>query len=285
MWQQLQSTPTAIYFALAILGLCVGSFIRMVAHRLPIIMLNRDRASARSLLHLPEQRCERTFNLASPRSHCPQCGRAIAHRDNIPILSYLLLQGRCRHCNLEIGLSYPMTEIVAAGITLAPTLTLGLGPEALLLTALGWLCLTMALIDLEQLLLPDGLVFTALWLGLLANMWGLFASLEDAILGVVAGYLVLWGMNQAFLLVRGRAGMGQGDFKLCAALGAWLGWQYLPTVLLSAALCGLVFALPRLALRRSHFGQPIPFGPWLALSGWCLLLWKEQFLTLLYFRP
>ena len=278
----LLSLGWALPILLAILFLAIGSFLNVVVHRLPI-MLERDwRAHARELLEMPPEpsESESRFNLAVPRSQCPQCEHPIELWHNIPILSWLILRGRCSHCSWRIPLRYPLVEAV--------TVLAGLG----VLQVFGYEWLTVALlfytlslialgcIDMETQLLPDEITIPLLWGGVLTALVFGHVSPADSIVGAVVGYTALWIVYWAFKLLTGREGMGHGDFKLLAALGAWLGWQALPAVVLLASIAGLLYAAVALARRAIKRDQPIPFGPFLAASGWVTLMFREQLIAI-----
>ena len=271
----------AIPILLAAVFLAIGSFLNVVVHRLPI-MLERDwRKHARELLEMaPDATPQSRFNLAVPRSRCPQCGHAIALRHNVPILSWVILRARCAYCGWRIPARYPLVEAV--------TVVTGL----CVLHAFGYEWLTVALIvytsslialgciDLETQLLPDEITVPLLWGGLLTALAFGHVSPADSIVGAVVGYLALWIVYRGFKLLTGREGMGHGDFKLLAALGAWLGWQALPAVVLIASLTGLLYAAIAILKRSIRRDQPIPFGPFLAAAGWVTLIFREQLIAI-----
>ena len=278
----LLSLGWAIPILLAILFLAIGSFLNVVIHRLPI-MLERDwQTHARELLDMaPESSgSEEPFNLAVPRSQCPQCKRAIKLRHNIPVASWLILRARCPYCSSRIPIRYPLVEatMVLAGLCV--------------LHAFGYQWLTVALlfytsslialgcIDMETQLLPDEITIPLLWGGLLTALFFGHISPADSIIGAVVGYTVLWLVYWAFKLLTGREGMGHGDFKLLAALGAWLGWQALPAVVLIASITGLLYAAIALVKGAIRRDQPIPFGPFLAAAGWVTLMFREQLIAI-----
>jgi len=268
-----------LYLAIFVLGLCVGSFLNVVIHRLPLMIARRQTHKAPSLKTDPSSpRPQERFNLAIPGSHCIHCGNKIRLLDNIPIMSYLLLGGRCRECHARISPRYPIVEFLTAMLSTIPVIVHGPEWKSMWIVMATWLLLLIAFIDLERMLIFDFLVFTLLWMGLLLNSQGVFCAPEDAIIGAAAGYLFLWVLNSVFRSITDRSGMGHGDFKLLSALGAWLGWQALPVVVFIAATTGLVFGLVQIFRKRLKFGQPIPFGPWLALSGWYFLVDNDSFI-------
>lgn len=267
-----------LYLSLVFLfSLMVGSFLNVVIHRLPI-MLERDwQAEYRNYFDEgAESPPTDRYNLMVPRSTCPHCGHAITAIENIPLLSWLWLRGRCRNCRAPISARYPLVELLTAllSVAVAATLTPGWGTLAALV--LTWVLVALTFIDLDKMLLPDQLTLPLLWGGLLFNLLGGFVPLADAVIGAMAGYLVLWALYWAFKLLTGKEGMGYGDFKLLAALGAWLGWQALPIVLLLSSLVGAAIGIGLILLRNHHQGKPIPFGPYLAIAGWIALLWGDS---------
>jgi len=270
-----EHTPMQIISAL-LLGMIVGSFLNVVVYRLPKMLLRDWQQQAREVLGLPATRPEATFNLMLPRSRCPHCGHVIRSWENIPVISYLLLGGKCANCKTSISLRYPLVELFAGLISALVVWHFGLTPQAAAMLLLGWGLLAMSLIDADHQLLPDALVLPLLWLGLLVNSQGLFAPLVDALWGAALGYLSLWSIYWLFKLITGKEGMGYGDFKLLAMLGAWGGWQVLPLTVLLSSLTGAVLGIIWLRLRRQDSNSTLPFGPYLALAGWLALLFGEQ---------
>ncbi len=258
----------------ALLGLVTGSFLNVVIHRLPR-MLERDwRQQCRELDGAgAEDAPAPRYDLVQPASHCPACGHAIAARDNIPVLSFLLLRGKCRHCSAAISLRYPAIELLTAVLTVLVAWRFGVSWQAAAAIPLTWALVALTFIDLDRQLLPDAITLPLLWAGLLVNLGGLFADLPSAVAGAVAGYLVLWLVYHAFRLLTGKEGMGYGDFKLLAAFGAWLGWQLLPLVVLLSSLVGALTGIVLMLFAGHRRGTPIPFGPFLAAAGWIALLW------------
>ncbi len=267
----------ALAFVLVCLafGLLVGSFLNVVIYRLPRMMNNEWQAQAREILQLPAQPQE-TFNLFLPNSCCPHCGHEIRPWENIPLLSWLLLRGRCAGCAKPISRRYPLIELASGLLSAYVAWHFGVGWDCAAMLLLTWGLLAMSMIDVDHQLLPDSLVLPLLWLGLACNAFGLFGSLEDAVWGAMAGYLSLWSVYWAFKLLTGKEGMGHGDFKLLAMLGAWGGWQVLPLTILLSSVVGAVIGIVSLRLRNAETSTPIPFGPYLAIAGWIALLWGEQ---------
>ena len=272
----LASHPLAFVLCALLLGLLIGSFLNVVVHRLPV-MLQRDwQVQAREILALPSAPPAAPFNLMVPHSHCPQCGHTIRPWENIPLLSWLALRGRCAGCQKAISARYPLVELASGLLSAFVAWHFGYGWPCAAMLLLTWGLLAMSLIDADHQLLPDALVLPLLWLGLIVNHFGLFASLEDALWGAVAGYLSLWSVYWLFKLLTGKEGMGYGDFKLLAMLGAWGGWQILPLTILLSSLVGAILGVILLRLRNAAGGTPIPFGPYLAIAGWIALLWGDQ---------
>ena len=266
-------------------SLAVGSFLNVVAHRLPIMLERRWRADARALLDLDAVAEGEPFNLWRPRSACPACGEPIPWRRNVPLVSWALLRGRCGDCGVPIPLRYPLVEVLTAAASLSVVHAWGWQWLTLALLFFSWSLIALAVIDIETHLLPDQITLPLLWGGLLtAAGFGQVTPVE-AIGGAVAGYLTLWGLYWAFKGLTGKEGMGHGDFKLFAALGAWLGIAALPAVALLASLGGLFYALALIAFKAMRREDPIPFGPFLAAAGWATLLFKEELIALYSLAP
>lgn len=275
----LEFAPTWALPLAALFGLLIGSFLNVVIHRLPRMMQMEWEREARDLLDQPEETQPARYDLWSPRSQCPQCDRPIRAYENIPVLSFLLLRGHCPGCGGRISWQYPAVELLTAALFALTILHFGAGAAGLAALGLTAVLIAAAGIDARTTLLPDQLTLPLLWLGLVANYFGLFTDLESAVLGAIGGYLSLWLVYHAFRLTTGKEGMGYGDFKLLAALGAWLGWQALPMVLLLASLVGAIVGITLILLRGRDRNIPIPFGPYLAAAGWLVLLWGDQLIT------
>ncbi|MCZ6709036.1 MAG: A24 family peptidase [Gammaproteobacteria bacterium] len=268
-------------FITAWLSLSVGSFLNVVIYRLPVMLERQWQAQAREILE-PEQTAEQTepFNLMVPRSRCPDCSHLITAWQNIPVFSWLFLKGRCSSCGTRISLRYPGIELLTLICSVIVIIGLGftwLGFAALLYT---WALIALTFIDYDTQLLPDQITLPLVWLGLLTNLLGGITDLGSGVLGATMGYLSLWGVYWAFKLITGKEGMGYGDFKLFAAIGAWLGWQILPATILIASAVGLLYALLTTLMGKRERSQPIPFGPFLAVAGWVSLIARDTVLAL-----
>jgi len=272
----LASHVLAFVLCALLLGLLIGSFLNVVVYRLPKMMQRDWRGQAHEILQLPAEAQAATFNLVLPNSSCPHCSHEIKPWENIPVISYLFLRGKCSSCKAPISLRYPLVELTCGLLSAYIAWHFGFTWQACGMLLLTWGLLAMSLIDADHQLLPDSLVLPLLWLGLIANSFALFTDLEDALWGAIAGYLSLWSVYWLFKLVTGKEGMGYGDFKLLAMLGAWGGWQVLPLTILLSSLVGAVLGLLMLRLRNAETSTPIPFGPYLAIAGWIALLWGEQ---------
>ncbi|WP_407292125.1 prepilin peptidase [Stutzerimonas zhaodongensis] len=271
----LASTPLAFVLCALVLGLLVGSFLNVVIHRMPIMMQRDWRAQAREFLELPAEQTV-PFNLVLPHSHCPHCDHQIRAWENIPLVSWLVLRGKCASCRAPISKRYPFIELLCGVLSGYVALHFGFSWQAGVMLVLTWGLLAMSMIDVDHQLLPDSIVLPLLWLGLIINVSGLFAPLPDAVWGAVAGYLSLWMVYWLFKLVTGKEGMGYGDFKLLAMLGAWGGWQVLPLTILLSSVVGAVLGTVMLRMQKADSGTTIPFGPYLAIAGWIALLWGDQ---------
>ncbi|MDX9767197.1 MAG: A24 family peptidase [Ectothiorhodospiraceae bacterium] len=271
--------PWFFYLATGLLALLIGSFLNVVIHRLPIMMERHWRTDCRELLGVAapaDETADTPYNLVVPRSACPGCGHRISALENIPILSYLVLRGRCAGCGTRIPLQYPLVELTTAVLSLLVLWRFGPGWQMAAACLLTWALIALAVIDLRTQLLPDGITLPFLWLGLLLNLGGLFTDLQSAVLGAAAGYLALWLVYQGFRLLTGKEGMGFGDFKLLGMLGAWMGWQALPVIILLSSFVGALVGVSLILFRRHDRNIPIPFGPYLAAAGWIALLWGDS---------
>jgi len=263
-------------------GLAVGSFLNVVIHRLPKMMEAEWRAQCADLegRQLDEKG---VYNLWTPRSHCPACSAPVRAIDNIPVVSYLALRGKCAACGARISSRYPTVETVTAVLSAAIAWRFGWGAAGLLALLFTWMLIALTFIDADTTLLPDGITLPLLWLGLLANAWNVFVPLHDAVLGAAAGYLILWSIYWLFKLTTGKEGMGYGDFKLLAALGAWLGWKMLLPIILLSSVVGAVIGIVLILLARRGREIPIPFGPYLAAAGLISLVYGDALARFLPF--
>lgn len=267
-----------------LLGLIVGSFLNVVIHRLPK-MMEADFRQECALLDQAddaEPPSRPVYNLFLPRSACPCCGQQIAAYDNIPVLSWLLLRGRCRHCKTPISVRYPLIELLTGLVTAGLAAQFGFSLATLGAIVFAWYLIALFWIDADTYLLPDSLTLPLLWLGLLFNLDGTFTSLPSAVIGAIAGYLSLWSVYWIFKLVTGKEGMGHGDFKLLAAIGAWFGWQALPIVILASSVAGALIGIGLTVLARRGWSKPLPFGPYLALAGLATMVWGPQLARLIW---
>jgi len=272
----LSSSPLALALLSGALGLLVGSFLNVVGHRLPIMMERRWARECAELNEAETQQDDQVYNLTTPRSACPACGHNITAMENIPILSYLFLRGKCRGCGIKISPQYPVVEAVTGLLSVFVAWHFGYGWQTLAALFFTWTLIALTIIDLKKQLLPDSITLPLLWAGLIINLGHVFTDIESSILGAVFGYLSLWSVYHLFRLLTGKEGMGYGDFKLLAALGAWLGWQSLPIIIIFSSLVGSGVGITMILFKRQQKGQPIPFGPFLAAAGWLAMIWGKQ---------
>lgn len=276
-------SPAVFPWVALLIGLAVGSFLNVVIHRLPMMMEREWHAQCAELRGESPPQAE-PLGLAMPRSRCPGCGHRITALENIPVLSWLFLRGRCSSCKSTISLRYPVVEL-AAGLSAAYCAWLfGPGFAAAGAMVFVWTILAASMIDFDTQLLPDSMTLPLLWLGLLFNLGGTFVDLQAAVIGAVAGYLSLWSVYWLFKLTTGKEGMGFGDFKLLAAIGAWLGWALLPVVILLSSLVGSIIGIGLIVLARRGREVPIPFGPYLGAAGIIALFWGRQISDLIWSR-
>lgn len=268
-------TPAGLLLILVV-GLVVGSFLNVVILRLPIMMQAQWRKDCRELLACEPESVSEPFNLATPGSHCPSCQTPIKPWHNVPVLGWLILRGRCSYCQSKISSRYPLVELASGIASVVVATQFEWGSELALALVFTWSLLCLTLIDWDHQLLPDDITLPLLWLGLMANFWGIFTDLESAVLGAVLGYGILWSVYWIFKLLTKKEGMGYGDFKLLAALGAWLGWQALPMIILLSSLVGATIGIGLIALKRLQRDQPMPFGPYLAAAGWLFLMMGDS---------
>ena len=287
----LQAHLDYILICAVLFGLAVGSFLNVVIYRLPEMMMRSWRSECQEFLNndssqkaapTPKQaNAAETppFNLAFPSSHCPNCKAEIKPWQNIPVFSYLVLKGVCANCKTKISARYPIIELVTGILTALVAYMLGASTAALLGAVLTWSLIALTMIDVDHQLLPDSITLPLLWLGLLANTFGVYTDLESAVFGAAAGYLSLWSIYWLFKLVTGKEGMGYGDFKLLAALGAWMGWQFLPLIIILSSFVGAAIGIAGILVGGKDKNIPIPFGPYLAIAGWIAFLWGDQIIA------
>jgi len=280
----LTQNASFFYGVVAIVSLLVGSFLNVVIHRLPIMM---ERAWREGIEEYDQAQLDtepgdatpaesEVFNLSVPRSRCPACNHQISALQNIPVISYMVLGGKCGNCKSPISLRYPIVEFTTMILSLIVAWHFGPSPQAILGIIATWFFVSMTMIDFDHQLLPDTLTLPLMWIGLLAALLPVFADIREAVIGAAAGYLTLWLVYQLFKLVTGKEGMGFGDFKLLAAIGAILGWQALPVVILLSSLVGAVVGIGIIAFTGRDKNIPIPFGPYLAAAGWIAMIWGES---------
>jgi leader peptidase (prepilin peptidase) / N-methyltransferase len=274
-----QGWPVLVF--LVWIGLSVGSFLNVVVYRVPVMLKREWRSQAHEVLELsPSQEPIPAFNLVTPRSRCPNCEFAIPALHNIPVVSWLALRGRCSNCKTAIPVRYPLVEILTAAASVVVIGVYGYTWAGVAALAFTWAIVALTFIDFDTQLLPDQITLPLLWLGLIVNLIATFTDLGSAVVGAVAGYLVLWSIYWTFKLITGKEGMGYGDFKLLAAMGAWFGWQALPMLVLISSIVGIVLGGSMLLIRRSR--EAIPFGPYLAIAGWVTLLAHDRVIAVVF---
>jgi len=281
MFEIFIQNPLALTASIFILGLLVGSFLNVVAYRIPIMMRKEVEIDYLSIQAEKEGNefkpsDSEAFNLAVPASACPKCNSKIKAWQNIPVISWLLLKGKCANCKNPISVRYPIVEFVTGLFSLVVAFQFGASWQLAGMLIFTWFLIALTLIDLDEFLLPDSLTLPLIWVGLLFNSFEVFTSLENAVYGAVIGYLSLWSVYWLFKLLTGKEGMGFGDFKLLAAIGAFLGWQALPVVILLSSIVGAVVGILGIMILGRDKNVPIPFGPYLAAAGWIAALWGDQ---------
>ena len=275
LFYQLEQNPAFFIGSVFVLGLMVGSFLNVVIHRLPL-MMERD-WQAQYQEYLGESPAEDApLNLAQPASRCPHCNHKIRFYENIPLLSYLWLRGKCSSCQTSISARYPLVELLTGVLSAVIAWHFGFGLQAGAALLLTWALLALSMIDVDHQLLPDSITLPLLWLGLTLSLFPVFTDMRSSLIGAIAGYLSLWTVYQLFKLLTGKEGMGFGDFKLLAALGAWMGWQALPVIVILSSAVGALLGGAMIAIQGRDRAQPIPFGPYLAIAGWIALLWGDR---------
>jgi leader peptidase (prepilin peptidase)/N-methyltransferase len=271
--------PAAATAAAAVLGLVVGSFLNVVIHRLPK-MLERGWAEQCAELRGETPAAAPPYNLVVPRSACPSCGHRIRALENVPVVSWLALRGKCSACGARISVRYPAVELLAGALAALAIARFGPGWQGLAACLFLWTLIALTFIDYDTQLLPDDLTVPLLWAGLVANLFGLFVPLAEGVIGALAGYLSLWSVYWLFKLVRGKEGMGYGDFKLLAAIGAWLGWKVLPAVVLLSSAVGALIGIGLVLVKGRDHRTPLPFGPYLAVAGAIALFFGRELAAL-----
>lgn len=274
-----ETAPWLFYTAVITFGLCVGSFLNVVIYRLPAMMERDWRMQCHEYLELGDAKIDeklQQLSLSRPGSACPHCGHKIRAWENIPVLSYIFLKGKCSSCGVAISPRYPMIELITGLLSVAVALQFGVSLETLFGLILTWTLVALTVIDYDKQLLPDDLTLPLLWLGLLISFFGVFTDIQSSLIGAMLGYMILWTVYQLFKIVTGKEGMGFGDFKLLAALGAWLGWELLPQIILLSSVVGAVTGIVMLLTGATKRQQPIPFGPYLAVAGWIALMWGHD---------
>ena len=273
---QFEQYPVLYLGTLFVFGSLVGSFLNVVIYRLPIMMQREWRSDCLEFLQQPADKEESAFNLSVPRSRCGECGHRITALENIPVISYLVLGGKCSACKTRISPQYPLVELFTALVSVVVGWHFGVSLQALAALLLSWCLIGASGIDIGHKLLPDNITLPLLWLGILLSLFDIFISLQESVVGAMVGYLSLWSVFMLFKLCTGKEGMGYGDFKLLAMLGAWLGWQPLFVVILTSSLVGAIVGISMILLKKTERGTQIPFGPYLAAAGWMTLLWGDE---------
>jgi len=270
-----ESTPL-LYAGVFVFGAMIGSFLNVVILRVPPLLEYDWRCQCRELLEIESSEEQRPPGIVFARSHCMKCGHGIKAYENIPLISYLVLRGRCSACKARISPRYPLVEFITAAVFVITIWHFGPTPQGLTGLFLTAMLIAMAGIDIDHQLLPDNMTIPLMWAGILISFWSIHTGLEDSVAGAIAGYLVLWSIYHVFRLITGKEGMGYGDFKLLGALGAWMGWQMLPLVVLLSSVAGAITGLALMATGRMNRDKPMPFGPFIAVAGWIALIWGEQ---------
>ncbi len=272
----LQQSPVLLTTVIFLTGLMVGSFLNVVIYRLPVMMEKSWTRECQEFLQIEQEPEQSPFNLAVPQSRCPHCNHPIKPWQNIPVISYIFLQGKCANCNAPISLRYPLIEAFTGLCSAVVAWHFGFSLEMLFALLLTWSLIALSFIDIDHQLLPDSITLPLIWLGLFLSLFNIFTDAHASIIGAIAGYLSLWSIYHLFKLATGKEGMGYGDFKLLALFGAWLGWQYLPLIILLSSLVGAVIGISLIILGKQDKNKPIPFGPYLAAAGWLALIWGNQ---------
>ena len=273
----LQQNAWLFFSMITFVGLSVGSFLNVVIYRLPIMLEREWRNECHSFLELEaDKNANDTFNLSKPASSCPACGHKIRIWENIPLLSYIFLRGKCSSCSAHISAQYPVIEAATAILSVFIAIKFEVSLQTLFGLVLTWALIALTIIDAKKQLLPDSITLPLIWIGILVNTQGMFTDLQSSVFGAVAGYLILWSVYKAFKFFTGKEGMGYGDFKLLAALGAWMGWEMLPQIILLSSLVGAFIGIAMIIITRHDKNIPIPFGPYLAIAGWIAFIWGSD---------
>lgn len=282
-----RENTTFFLVVVGLFSLLVGSFLNAAIYRIPIMLQREWREECEELFggetdtDDSDHTSVEKFNLFVPRSQCPHCGHMITALENIPVISYLFLGGKCSSCKTGISIQYPIIEIFTALLSIFVAWKVGVGWQTIAALIFTWTLITLSLIDAKTMLLPDNLTLPLMWLGIAVNYQEIFVDLQSSVLGVMAGYLSLWLLFHIFRLVTGKDGMGYGDFKILAAIGAWGGWQILPFTVFVSSLLGAVFGILWMLIQRKKESQPIPFGPWLAIAGFIGFIWREEIIDIM----
>ncbi len=277
----LKDNPALLYSAVFLLSLCIGSFMNVVIHRLPEMMKREWRSQSIEYLEIADQYPDEdttVYSLSKPDSHCPNCKHKIRWYENLPVVSYLALRGKCSACKQSISIRYPVVELITGLVSVFVAMHFGWSAQLLPALFLTWGIIAMVGIDFDHQLLPDSLTLPLLWLGLLVNTQSLFVAPKIAIIGAACGYLVLWSIYWVFKILTGKEGMGHGDFKMLAMVGAWLGWEVLPITLLLSAGVGLAIMLPQMLFLGRDRTKAFAFGPFIGIAGWIMLIWGDKLL-------
>lgn len=277
-----ESSPWLFYTTILFLGLCVGSFLNVVAYRLPLMMERDWKTECHEFLELENPAFDDqliSLTLSTPGSACPNCGHKLRAWENIPVISYLFLGAKCSSCKTKISAQYPVVEFLTGFASLVVAYEFGVTLQTLTALLLTWALIALTLIDIKKQLLPDSITLPLLWFGIFLGLFDVFTDLKSSVIGAIAGYLILWSVFHLFKLLTRKDGMGYGDFKLLSALGAWVGFAYLPQIIIVSSLVGSISGISMLILGKTKKQQPIPFGPYLAMAGWIALLWGEKINT------
>ena len=268
--------PTLFFILVLILGLLVGSFLNVVIYRLPVMMQREWRCDCLEFLEQKAEKPTQTLNLLLPRSRCGNCGHQITALENIPIVSYLALKGQCSSCHTHISIQYPLVELFTGIISFLVAWHFGVSIQTVCALIFSWSLIAASGIDIGHKLLPDNITFPLLWLGILLSFFNVFVDLESSVIGAMAGYMSLWSVYIVFKLITGKEGMGHGDFKLLAMLGAWIGWELLFVIILTSSVVGATIGISMILLKKTSRATQKPFGPYLAGAGWITLLYGEE---------